>query len=81
MKSHPPMLLLLFSFVCIRLTFANVDRRSSLQCSADEMVCPEAQAITISKAQIPWSEPLVRSRETLIGNLVAAAEFEYMTSR
>ena len=76
------LLLLFYYFACTRLTFgANVDRRSSLQCSADEMVCPEAQAITMSKAQIPWSEPLVRSRETLIGNLVAAAEFEYMTSR
>ncbi len=52
------------------------------ECAAEQRVCPStATSITTSVITLPFSKPLVRTRETLIGNLVATSMLQFMAAR
>jgi hypothetical protein len=47
-----------------------------------ERICPTSlKQLTVSAVWLPFEQSLVRSRETLIGNLIVFAEFEFLASR
>jgi hypothetical protein len=43
--------------------------------------CPTTTLVTTSTVSLPFSKPLVRSRETLIGNLVASSMRFFLAAR
>jgi hypothetical protein len=52
------------------------------QCAAEQRVCPSTGTIiTTSAIALPFSKPLVRTRETLVGNLVATSMLQFMAAR
>ncbi len=52
------------------------------QCAAEQRVCPSiGTIITTSAIALPFSKPLVRTRETLVGNLVATSMLQFMAAR
>ena len=52
------------------------------KCAASEQrFCPKTSVVTVSSVELPWSKPLVRTRETMIGNLVASSMNNFHASR
>ena len=57
-----------------------------LHCPAEARVCcpdgpTQGKLLTTSTFELPWTEALVRSRETGIGNLIAFSQYEFLIAR
>jgi hypothetical protein len=48
---------------------------------AETRLCPTVTLVTTSTVSLPFSKPLVRSRETLIANLVASSMYLFLAAR
>jgi hypothetical protein len=50
-------------------------------CPVETRLCPTATLVTTSTVTLPWTKPLVRTRETAIGNFVAGSMGAFLTAR